>query len=213
MRAVRFRKRATCFLDLDGTLLDIALASGVDVIEHVPMPFYLETNINTIEKNIHTMVDESGNFQIPPDFKNKLDHMVDQGIMLVPTLDALHDFRGSALLFKAVTGVVNYYHDSGGIIALGNDYGVLGIAPGMPLREMEYLHTAGLSTMEVIEAATRHAAYVCGQSDRLGTLEEGMLADLLVVDGNPLDDLEVMDSILYVVKDGEIVLSPEQEGQ
>jgi imidazolonepropionase-like amidohydrolase len=64
--------------------------------------------------------------------------------------------------------------------------------------------------MEVIEAATKHAAYVCGQGDELGTLERGMLADLIIVDGNPLHDLNVMDSVLYVVKDGEVVVSPEQ---
>jgi imidazolonepropionase-like amidohydrolase len=47
----------------------------------------------------------------------------------------------------------------------------------------------------------------------LGTLEIGKLADLIVVDGNPLDDLNVMDSVLYVVKDGEIVVSPQGESK
>ena len=83
----------------------------------------------------------------------------------------------------------------------------------MTLHEMELLQSAGLSTLEVIEAATKHAAYVCGQSDELGTIERGKLADLIVVDGNPLDDLNAMDSILYVVKDGEVVVSPQQDGR
>ena len=83
----------------------------------------------------------------------------------------------------------------------------------MPLREMNLLQTAGLSPLEVIEAATRHAAYACGQGDELGTLEKGKLADLIVIDGNPLDDLNAMDSVLYVVKDGEVVFShkPDRE--
>jgi imidazolonepropionase-like amidohydrolase len=54
-----------------------------------------------------------------------------------------------------------------------------------------------------------HAAYVCGHGGELGTLETGKLADLIVVDGNPLEDLDVMDSVRYVVKDGEVVVSPQ----
>ena len=102
---------------------------------------------------------------------------------------------------------------TGGIIAVGNDYGNPSVHLGMPLREIDLLQTAGLSPLEVIEAATKHAAYVCGQSDELGTLERGKLADLIVVDGNPLDDLNAMDSVLYIVKDGELVFSPQQDGK
>jgi len=75
----------------------------------------------------------------------------------------------------------------------------------MPLREMELLLAAGLTPMEVIEAATRHSAYVCGQGEVLGTLEPGKLADLIVLDGNPLQDIAVMDQVIFVVKSGEIV--------
>ena len=81
----------------------------------------------------------------------------------------------------------------------------------MPLREMQLLHAAGLTPLEVIEASTKHAAHVCGQSHELGTLESGKLADLIIVDGNPLIDLDAMDSVLYVVKDGEVVVSPPQD--
>jgi imidazolonepropionase-like amidohydrolase len=144
--------------------------------------------------------------------------MIDQGVVLVPTLDVLTSDSflrrviGSEpeVFIQANIGVVRFFHDSGGIIAVGNDYGNPGVQPGMPLREMDLLQTAGLSPLEVIEAGTKHAAYVCGQSDELGTLERGKLADLIVVNGNPLDDLIAMDSVLYIVKDGEIVLSPQQ---
>jgi imidazolonepropionase-like amidohydrolase len=80
----------------------------------------------------------------------------------------------------------------------------------MPLGEIELLQTAGLSQMDVIEAATKHAVYVCGQNNELGTLKRGKIADLIVVDGNPLDDLIAMDSVLYIVKAGELVFSPQQ---
>jgi imidazolonepropionase-like amidohydrolase len=47
----------------------------------------------------------------------------------------------------------------------------------------------------------------------LGTLEIGKLADLIVVDGNPLEDLNAMNSVLYIVRDGELVFSPQQESK
>ena len=163
------------------------------------------------------MLDDTGNFHIPPKLKEQLLRMVQQEIMLVPTLDVIvHDdylqdgVRSEGdLVSRAVLDVVRFFHEAGGTIALGNDYGNGGIKPGMPLREMELLHVVGLSPMEIMEAATRHAAYVCGQGEELGTLEPGRLADIIVVQGNPLDDIAAMDAILFVVKDGELVALPE----
>ena len=76
-------------------------------------------------------------------------------------------------------------------MALGTDYNT-SMQAGMPVGEMEMLLAAGLTTMEVIEAGTRHSAYVCGQCGELGTLEPGMLADVVVVDGDPLESLQAM---------------------
>ena len=196
------------------TMLDNALEAGVEVIEHVPMPSYSH-------EDLESMFDDAGVFRMPSELEAQLLRMIDQGVVLVPTLDVLIDDtyrRGdidleTEVFIQATLGVVRFFHDSGGIIAVGNDYGNPGVQPGMPLREMDLLRTAGLSPLEVIEAATKHAAYVCGQSDELGTLERGKLADLIVVDGNPLDDLNAMDSVLYIVKDGELVFSPQQDGK
>jgi imidazolonepropionase-like amidohydrolase len=197
---------------LNNAMFDIALDASVDVIEHVPMPSFSH-------EDLEIMFDDSGAFRMPSELGAQMLRMIDQGIVLVPTLDVLIDDTYQQvdvasevdIVNQAVLGVVRFFHDAGGIIAVGNDYGNSGVQPGMPLREMELLRAAGLSPMEVFEAATKHAAYVCGQSDELGTLERGMLADLIVVAGNPLDDLSAMDFVLYVVKDGEVVVSPEQE--
>jgi imidazolonepropionase-like amidohydrolase len=83
---------------------------------------------------------------------------------------------------------------------------------GMPLPEMELLLAAGLTPMDVIRAGTQHAAWVCGHGDELGTLEPGKLADLIVVDGDPLADIEAMARVIAVIKGGQLVLSqtPEQ---
>jgi imidazolonepropionase-like amidohydrolase len=83
----------------------------------------------------------------------------------------------------------------------------------MPLQEMNLLQKAGPSALEVIQAATKNAAFVCGHADDLGTLETGKLADLIVVSGNPLDDLNTMNSVLFVVKDGEVVFASQQESK
>jgi imidazolonepropionase-like amidohydrolase len=195
-------------------LSDMALEAGVDVIEHVPMP-------SDSYENLETMFDDAGNYRIPSRLEAQMLRMIEQGVVLVPTLDAV---TGDSFLWnyvesepelftQAVFTVVRFFHDSGGIIAVGNDYGYPGVHPGMPLREMELLQAAGLSPLEVIEAATKHAAYVCGQSAELGTLEIGKLADLIVLDGNPLVDLNAMDSVLYIVKDGEVVYSPQQNAK
>jgi hypothetical protein len=197
---------------MNSDMLDIAINAGVDVIEHVPMP-------PGSYENLEKMLDGAGNFRIPSRLESQMVRMIDQEVVLVPTLDVITGDtflrRGVAsepeLFIQAVLSVVRFYNDSGGIIALGNDYGNPGVDPGMPLREMELLQTAGLSPLEVIQAATKHAAYVCGQNDELGTLERGKLADLIVVDGNPLNDLSALDSVLYVVKDGEVVVSPQQD--
>ncbi|MFL7840106.1 MAG: amidohydrolase family protein [Candidatus Promineifilaceae bacterium] len=199
-------------------MLDIALEAGVDVIEHVPIG-------SETTEYLEAMIDEAGDIHLPLEVETKILRMIEQGITLVPTLEVYladpyllkaiqpeTDVLNHAV-FQAILGVVRFYHDSGGVIALGNDYGNPGVESGMPLREMDLLKSAGLSPIEVIEAATRNAAIVCGHGEELGTLEEGKLADLIVVDGNPLDDLNAMDSVSYIVKDGELVLLPEQVGK
>ena len=74
----------------------------------------------------------------------------------------------------------------------------------MPLREMKLLLAAGLAPLEVIEAGTRNAAYVCGHGDELGTLQAGKLADVIVVNGNPLDDIGAMQHLIAVISNGQV---------
>ena len=104
-------------------------------------------------------------------------------------------------------GPVRQFHTLGGVIALANDYNTgEAIKQGMPLREMRLLLAAGLTPMQVIEAGTRNAAQVCGHGQELGTLEPGKLADIIVVNGDPSADIEVMRQVSVVIKGGQIVL-------
>jgi imidazolonepropionase-like amidohydrolase len=79
----------------------------------------------------------------------------------------------------------------------------------MIVSECECLHRAGLTPMEVIIAATRTGAELLKQQHRLGTVEEGKVADLIVVDGNPLDDLRGLKEVRWVLKGGQVVKSPD----
>ncbi len=73
-------------------------------------------------------------------------------------------------------------------------------------REMNFLHEeVGLSPMEAIMAGTRWAAVVLNQQDHLGTIAEGKLADIIVIDGDPLQNLGDLRHVLHVIKDGEII--------
>ena len=69
-----------------------------------------------------------------------------------------------------------------------------------------YVREGGLTPMEALVTATKNAAKACNLPD-VGTLEEGKIADILVVDGDPLNDITVLqdeDRIRYVLKDGKI---------
>ena len=63
----------------------------------------------------------------------------------------------------------------------------------------------GATPWQTLLAATRHAAAICGVGDDLGTVEVGKLADLIVVGGNPLDDINNVRQLQLVFKDGKVV--------
>jgi len=69
-------------------------------------------------------------------------------------------------------------------------------------REMSALVDVGMTPIQVISAATKTNAQIIGRADELGTIEPGKLADILVVDGNPLFDINVLGYVSFVIKDG-----------
>jgi imidazolonepropionase-like amidohydrolase len=126
-----------------------------------------------------------------------LQHMIDMDVSWVPTLEAQNG-RGLDNLRRFV--------EAGGRVALGNDSGyIAGLELGMPLREIEWMSRAGMTPRQILIASTRDAAYVCGREGSLGTLEVGKIADVLVVAGDPLQDLQVLDEALVVVHLGTMI--------
>ena len=68
--------------------------------------------------------------------------------------------------------------------------------------EMRYMVEMGMTPMQAIEASTRNGAEALGVLDQLGTIEEGKLADVIVVAGNPLDDMKAMKRVYAIIKGG-----------
>ncbi len=100
-------------------------------------------------------------------------------------------------------------HDAGVSIALGTDAGCPSVRHGTNASELELLVSCGLSPMEAIVAGTRNAAINIGRSHELGLIAPGQLADLVVVDGDPLGDIRLLREaarILMVMKKGEVVI-------
>ena len=61
---------------------------------------------------------------------------------------------------------------------------------------------ASMKPADALLSATVNSASLLGISDILGTLEEGKLADIVAVQGNPLDDISLMESVSFVMKEG-----------
>lgn len=200
------------------SLLEMAVQAGVDTVQHVPFNITRSgpQGISDAQLLAFLQTDDPLRFfltKLYPDYEDQLRMMVEKGIVMVPTLDraygeayrASNPTREQEATIDTVLGIVRRFHELGGVVGLGTDFNTgLDVEAGMPVGEMEMLLAAGLTPEEVIEAGTRIAANICGHGDELGTLEPGMLADVIVVDGDPLEDLQVMSAVVLVIKDGEI---------
>lgn len=142
--------------------------------------------------------------------------MVTQGTFLVPTL--LETMKPVAASPQGAAKSAKWHamaHDSiaasaaaGVRIAVGTD---AGLSPdhGTNLKELGLLvKFGGLTPMQAIVAGTQTSAQLCGVEDTLGTVAPGKIADLVVVRGNPVDDIDSLGdpaNVLLVVKEGKTV--------
>jgi imidazolonepropionase-like amidohydrolase len=148
--------------------------------------------------------------------------MLEHGTFLVPTLLAPlavlelgqaggmpeYGLRKSREVMEAHQESVTRAHKAGVKIALGTDAGVM--PHGTNLRELALMVNAGLSPMEAIVAGTRTAAECLGWEDRLGTIEPGKLADIVISAVDPLADIKALadnETIWMVMQNGRIVKS------
>jgi imidazolonepropionase-like amidohydrolase len=130
--------------------------------------------------------------------------MVAKDIYMTPTFTVYRNYH--APIATCVFNLRNFV-EHGGQVALGNDYGggPSEFERGIPMYEIEQMSNAGMTPMQIIVASTKNAAIVSGIEDQVGTLEAGRIADILVVAGNPLEDLENLTNIRMVIHNGTII--------
>ena len=78
--------------------------------------------------------------------------------------------------------------------------------PDAYFRELDYLHQAGMSNADVLASATSVGATILHMGDKLGTIEPGKIADVLIVGANPLESLKNLRDVRYVIADGKVVV-------
>ena len=162
--------------------------------------------------------------------------MAEKSIVLVPTLWVKHDLAERLSRWKTTPekfpwGDANDLDESqrwfqrcvdqlpetialarkhGVRIAAGTDFVMSDFPWALLPEEITYLTQLGLTPMEAIESATRIGAEVLGLEKDLGTIEPGKLADLILADRNPLEDITALAEVSWVMQNGRIIpRSPE----
>lgn len=163
--------------------VELALKAGVDSIEHMP--------VSTLGSTLAGQVTAKGVFWIPT----------------LELYKRIADSKNASRLLNQVQSNLKTFADAGGAIAFGTDFGGYRATfdPGFPITEVRLMNKAGLTPMQIIVSATQNAAIVCGQGDKLGTLEKNKLADLIAVNGDPLKDIEVLEKVHFVMKGGNVI--------
>jgi imidazolonepropionase-like amidohydrolase len=138
--------------------------------------------------------------------------MREHGTYLVPTLSVRSGIAESKfpplvqqkadLALKSQDAMVRRALAMGVKIALGTDAAVY--PHGDNALEFVLLNADGLTPAQALRAGTSVDADLLGLRDRIGTLETGKLADIVAVPGNPLDNIKVTQSVLFVMKQGTI---------
>jgi imidazolonepropionase-like amidohydrolase len=101
-------------------------------------------------------------------------------------------------------------NEAGVKLLCGDDYGAIGLPHGRYADELGfYVKEAGIAPLDVLRWATLHGAELMGRAHELGSVREGFLADLLVVDGDPLGDIGVLQDasrLMAIMKGGTLVV-------
>jgi hypothetical protein len=88
---------------------------------------------------------------------------------------------------------VNEYKNRGGRVTAGSDSGFIFQLYGFAyIRELELLREAGFHPLEIVMSATLNGAEALGMEDKIGSVEIGKLADFVIVEENPLENLKVL---------------------
>jgi imidazolonepropionase-like amidohydrolase len=173
--------------------LHMALDAGIDVVDH---------GDGLDEAAIERMVG-AGTFLVPSQlFPARFAEMMGNG--------GLGFSAGMAEDIERALAILPVANEAGVKLLCGDDYGAIGLPHGRYADELEfYVKEAGIAPLDVLRWATRHGAEVMDRGHELGAVREGYLADLLVVDGDPLSDIGVLQDqgrLVAVMKGGTLVV-------
>jgi len=170
--------------------IKMSVAAGVDSVEHGIL----------IDDEGIAMMKERGTYLVPTLFV--LNYIVDQGEALGYPADSIAKARA---LQQERNARIRRAFEQGVPIAYGSDT----IFPHhWSAREFSAMTALGLPEIEAIRAATMNAADLLGIGDEVGTLQSGMQADIIAVEGNPLEHIEILEDVRFVMKDGAVIKRP-----
>jgi imidazolonepropionase-like amidohydrolase len=125
--------------------------------------------------------------------------LVDARTSLVPTLDLFLPFGGG----EEIAAALGRFRRAGGVVLFGTD---VGYRPEYDTAmEYELMKRAGLSFDEILASLTTAPAERFGQSERKGVVAPGKQADLVVLEGDPREDIRALARVRYTIREGRII--------
>jgi imidazolonepropionase-like amidohydrolase len=128
-------------------------------------------------------------------------------MFLIPTLASLVSGSEKPAADALRRSLATAYRE-GVRIVFGTDGGVL--PHGQNAAEFEALTSAGVTPLDAIRAATTNAAAALGLADTVGAIDPGRPADIIGVDGDPIADVRALARVVFVMRDGRVVKSPQK---
>ena len=184
-------------------LVDTAHKRGKPVTAHV-------TSARDLDRALDAGVDEIAHMVVDELPEHLISRMVEAGTRWVPTLELWQRVSRIYPISYGSMAIKNLalFVEAGGEVVLGTDYAgapQVDFDLGMPIHEIEWMQEAGMTPMQTIVAATRNGARSCNAEGELGTLEAGKIADVLVVDGDPLADVHALTKARLILREGKSI--------
>jgi imidazolonepropionase-like amidohydrolase len=178
-------------------IVSVAHERGTVVSAHV-------TASQDLGRALDAGVDDIAHMITNPLYDGLIEHMLENDVYWVPTLELWKNVGYGDR--RAIVNLAKFV-EAGGKVALGTDYAGYNAEfdLGMPITEIELMQKAGMTPMQIIVAGTKNGAHVCNLDHELGTLEAGKIADVLVVDGDPLEDIHALTNIRMVLHNGVVI--------
>ena len=159
------------------------------------------TYTRDLTKALTAGVDDMAHMIRDPLPEEVITQLIAQDVYVVPTIKIFSMLR----IPSSNRDSLRRFVAAGGKVAVGTDYNNPEFPEDMYLLEMEAMQQAGMTPMQVLVAATMNGAHVCNLDQEIGTLQPGKMADVLVVEGNPLENLKALADVRLVIHGGAVI--------